>query len=542
MTGQVARFNPPPGWPPPPEGWVPPEGWRPDPSWPPAPAGWSFWVFDDAPAPAPAPSADTAADDVDRTPADSAGGVPPTAADEPPTNPSSAPAPSAPVEPAANTAATDATTPPTVDATAVTAQEKARTAAELEEARTELERVREELAAETARLAERRSSNARLPAPDIASTTGSETPQAVASQLSVEIAAARRELVELNDAVLLQQVGIYEYHHPLENAEAYKDRLRELREQIKESVRSKAAIVTSDRFAYNNSLAQGRKMTADFSKLMLRAYNAEADNCVRSLRAGSIQAAIKRLDTSVETIARLGSMMQMRVSPEYHTLRITELELTSDYLFKVQEEREAAREERERLKEERRAEAELAAERERLDKERAHYANTLAAMQAKGEDIVDLEAQLARIDEAIAANDFRAANIRAGYVYVISNIGTFGPNVVKIGMTRRLEPMDRVRELGDASVPFPFDVHAIYFSDDAVTLENELHKEFGERRMNRVNLRREFFFATPAQVREVLKTKVGNLLEFTESPEATQYYQSHTDWPDLDSGREVDTL
>src|SRR3954462_2256714 len=84
--------------------------------------------------------------------------------------------------------------------------------------------------------------------------------------------------------------------------------------------------------------------------------------------------------------------------------------------------------------------------------------------------------------------------------FLISNIGAFGDRVVKIGMTRRLEPMDRVRELGDASVPFPFDVRALYFSDDAVTLENEPDKAFAARRVNHVNERREFFFATPEEV------------------------------------------
>lgn len=526
MTGQVARFNPPPGWPPPPAGWVPLEGWRPDPSWPPAPAGWNFWVFEEAPSqdPAPAgpaqPPVETPATEVARHDADGDTSPAETPTQDPPKDPSLAAA-------TRNAAGSD-----TQGAEAVRA--------DLEAARTELAHVREEVAQESARLAELRTRAEILALAE--SPAGSQTPHNEASALSVEIAAARQELVELNDALLLQQVGIYEYHHPLENADAYRDRLRDLKEQIKDSVRSKEAILAADRFAYNNSLAQGRKMTSDFSKLMLRAYNAEADNCVRSLRAGSIQAAIKRLNASVESIARLGSMMQMRVSADYHALRIAELKLTSDYLFKVQEEREEAREKRERLREERRAEAELAAERERLDRERAHYANALAAMSAQGEDVADLKAQLVRLDEAIAANDFRAANIRAGYVYVISNIGTFGPNVVKIGMTRRLEPMDRVRELGDASVPFPFDVHAIYFSDDAVTLENELHKEFGERRMNRVNPRREFFFATPAQVREVLKTKVGNLLEFTEAPEATQYFQSNAQWPVFDSDAGDDTI
>lgn len=343
------------------------------------------------------------------------------------------------------------------------------------------------------------------------------------------------DLVELDDERVLQEVGIYRYHHPLENAEAYKTRLKDLQERIKETVKAGDAIEASDLFTFNNSLAKGRKMTADLGKLMLRAYNAEADNCVRSLRAGNVETARKRLEASVASIAKLGSMMEMRVSPTYHALRLEEIELTADWAMKVQEEREAAREERERLREERKVEAELAAERDRLDKERAHLANALAAVQSNGdaEGAADLEAKLAALDDAIVQNDYRAANIRAGYVYVISNRGAFGSGVVKIGLTRRLEPLDRVRELGDASVPFPFDVHALFFSEDAVTLENELHKAFAERRVNAVNERREFFFASPQEVRTILAEKVGSLLEFTEEPESTQYLQSLGYWPSL---------
>jgi hypothetical protein len=98
-------------------------------------------------------------------------------------------------------------------------------------------------------------------------------------------------------------------------------------------------------------------------------------------------------------------------------------------------------------------------------------------------------------------------------------------------MTRRLEPLDRIRELGDASVPFPFDIHALYFSEDAVTLEAELHGAFASRRLNHANPRREFFFATPEEVRVVLSEKIGNLLEFAAKPEAEQYYQSVSSWP-----------
>lgn len=355
------------------------------------------------------------------------------------------------------------------------------------------------------------------------------------SQLEAEIARLREHAttVELDDERVLQEVGIYRYHHPLENAAEYKTQLIRLDQEIKDVVRTGSAVLASDMFTFNNSLAKGRKMTAELSKLMLRAYNAEADNCVRTLRAGNVLTAKKRLESSVAAIAKLGAMMEMRISPDYHQLRVRELELTADYLMKVQVDKEEAREERARLREERKAEQELAAERARLDKEREHYSNALLALEASGEQaaIDELNERLRDIDEAIERNDYRVANIRAGYVYVISNRGALGPNIVKIGLTRRLEPMDRVRELGDASVPFPFDVHAMFFAEDAITVEADLHRAFAERRVNHVNQRREFFFATPAEVRSVLLDQVGNLLEFADEPEATQYLQSKKYWP-----------
>ena len=356
------------------------------------------------------------------------------------------------------------------------------------------------------------------------------------AELEAELARARAGdggEIELSDQRVLQDVGIYRYHHPLENAAAYKDRLQSLETQIDQIVKEGRAVLAADLFTFDGSLAKGRKMVADLSRLMLRAYNAEADNCVRSLRSGNVHTAKKRLESAVTAIERLGAIMEMQVNPDYHALRIAELELTADFQMKVQEERERAREERELLREQRRAEQELAAERERLEKERSHYVTVLESLRAKGDDAAadELSARLADIEQAIASNDYRIANIRAGYVYVISNIGAFGPNMVKIGMTRRLEPLDRVRELGDASVPFRYDVHALFFSEDAIALEAELHKAFADRRVNFVNERREFFFATPSEVRTILAEKVGGLLEFTEHPEALEYFQSRGRWP-----------
>ena len=339
--------------------------------------------------------------------------------------------------------------------------------------------------------------------------------------------------VELSDERVLQDVGIYRYHHPLENAVAYRDRLTDLQERIGQFAKSGTAVLGADLFTLDGSLAKGRKMMGDLSKLMLRAYNAEADSCVRSLRVGNIHTAVKRLERAVDSIQKLGTMMELRVNPDYHSLRVEELQLTADYQMKVQEEREAAREERERLREQARVEREPREERDRLDKERSHYANAFEALRLAGrlDEAEELARRLAEIDAAIEQNDYRTANIRAGYVYVISNVGAFGPDVVKIGMTRRLEPRERVQELSSASAPFPYDVHALFFSDDAVTLEAELHRAFAGRRVNRANDRKEFYFVSPAEVRDLLVEKMGGLLEFTEAAEALQYNQSVAGWP-----------
>ncbi|MEV7549180.1 DUF4041 domain-containing protein [Amycolatopsis sp. NPDC089917] len=348
------------------------------------------------------------------------------------------------------------------------------------------------------------------------------------ARFQAQLAELRAEVVETDDVRLLQQVGIYQYRHVLADAEAYKAELDRLKTAVKDMTKAKTAVESSDTFQYNNSVAKGRKFVGDLSKLMLRAYNAEAENCVRVLRAGNLPSAIKRLETAVRTIEKLGAMASIRISPAYHQTRVRELELTADYLAKKQQEKEEEREHRAALREEAKALAEYRREHERLLKERTHYLNAIAALRDSGDlqGIAELEAKLADITAALDGIEQREANIRAGYVYVISNIGSFGPGVVKIGMTRRLEPMERVRELGSASVPFRFDVHALFFSSDAVGIEHQLHTQLEDRRLNRVNRRREYFHATPAEVKTLLTNLTGNLLDYRDDPEAFEYRQS----------------
>ena len=290
------------------------------------------------------------------------------------------------------------------------------------------------------------------------------------------------------------------------------------------------AVVGAQSWQVNGSLKEGERMVRDFSKLMLRAYNNEADNAVRTMKPYKLQTDIQRLHKVRATISKLGKTMSIDVTEAYHRIRIAELELTADYLAKAAEEKEREREEKARLREEEKARTEFEREKTRLEKEAMHYQSALAAMRANGAAdpaaIAEAEAKLAEIGAAIEGVEERAANIRAGYVYVISNVGAFGERVVKIGMTRRLEPMDRVRELGDASVPFRYDVHALIFSQDAVTLETQLHQALAKRKVNMVNNRREFFYATPAEVKDLLQRFEGNMLEYTDAPEALEWHQS----------------
>jgi hypothetical protein len=352
--------------------------------------------------------------------------------------------------------------------------------------------------------------------------------EAAVSTLKAQLDDARKSIVATEDLALLQEAGVYQYRHPLTDVVAYESELAELEGEIKEmNLKDGGAIVATSDWKVNGSAAEGRKMVRDFSKLMLRAFNAEADNLVRGLKPYKREGAIERLEKVAKTIERLGTTMKIRISTPYLQCRTRELELTADFLQKEAEQKEIERVERERLREERKVQQEIERERARLEKERQHYVNALDALVEAGDNTgaARLREQLGDVQRAIEDVDYRAANIRAGYVYVVSNIGSFGERMVKVGLTRRLDPMDRIRELSDASVPFNFDVHALFFSKDAVGIETALHGRLASQRVNIINRRREFFRATPLEVKTHLSELAGELLQFQDLAEALEYRQ-----------------
>lgn len=350
--------------------------------------------------------------------------------------------------------------------------------------------------------------------------------------ISNDIDSKRSELRELNKTVLnlrdyaeLQEAGFYDYENPAENSVNLSAKLAKNKTKQKSMVKNKTAVHTTTGFTFNNSAAKGKTFLNDMSRMALSLYNAEAENCVKNVKAGNLDTSIKRLNRCHERIKRFGKFIDLYITWEYQHLRIEELQLTSQYMQAVQAEKEAERERKAELREQAKAQKELEAEMARLHKEQEHYQNVLEKMREQGnqEEAAKLEARLAEIDKSINDVDYRAANIHAGYVYVISDVGAFGERMVKIGMTRRLNPMDRVRELSDASVPFKFDVHALFFSKDAVSLETMLHHEFEDRRVNKVNARKEFYYCTPQEVLDKLKEKNVAVVEYRVEPEAEEY-------------------
>lgn len=227
-----------------------------------------------------------------------------------------------------------------------------------------------------------------------------------------------------------------------------------------------------------------------------------------------------------------------RISQEYLDARLTELKwaVAAFELRKIEKEEQA--EIKAQIREEERAIREMEKARKEAEKEEKMLQKALEKAraelgQASEEQKAEFEAQLAELEHKLQEAEEKgqralsmAQQTRRGHVYVISNVGSFGEEVFKIGMTRRLEPMDRVKELGDASVPFSFDVHAMIYSDDAPSLEKELHKKFNGQSVNKINPRKEFFKTTIADVKQAVEQQGLTEVHWTLKAEAAEFRES----------------
>lgn len=274
-------------------------------------------------------------------------------------------------------------------------------------------------------------------------------------------------------------------------------------------------------------------------KQILRAFNTEADYYISNVTSKTIDTYRKKIMTSFESLNKLFEIDGVSLDKSYLKLKLEHLSIIYQYQVKKEAEKELLKAQKEEIKEQQRVEKELQDAKKKIEKEELQFNNEMKKMldylsranndierNIYADKIKELEEQINKLKADKENVELRQSNTRAGFVYIISNIGSFGENIYKIGMTRRLEPMDRINELGSASVPFKFDVHALIFSEDAPTLEATLHRHFQDKEINRVNQRKEFYKVDLEEIKRVVHEKFNKTVTFYDEPEAFEYRES----------------
>ena len=347
----------------------------------------------------------------------------------------------------------------------------------------------------------------------------------------------RKEVSIFESKLDLIEFGIYEPVYDFEKSDDYRTEQNKIIEIQKEMINNDTAAICNTQWTVEGSEAKGRAVVKVYKKLMLRAFNGESDVLIAKVKWNNINQMKERIQKIFDAINKLGQGFQVYLNEEYFDLKQKELILEHEYQTKRQQEKEEMRAIQEELREEEKAKREFEQVQREAEKEEANYQKALDKARkeielATGEkhdkllsQIEELEQELIEAQEKKERAMSMAQQTKRGHVYIISNIGSFGENVYKIGMTRRLEPEDRVKELGDASVPFQFDIHAMIYSDEAPTLETELHKAFNNKKVNMLNYRKEFFNVTLDEIEQKVKES-GFEAEFSRIPEAMEYRET----------------
>ena len=338
------------------------------------------------------------------------------------------------------------------------------------------------------------------------------------SQKRSELFAIQNEISLANDTFGLQEFGFFERQYKFSDSTKYKEALDNLRKQQKDLVKSGQAGRIIVPVLLDNNKSKGRAMQNQLIKAAIRGFNGEADALLVKVSVSNVEKKIQALKKAFQQLNRMYSRNQIEITIPYLNLKIEELRLAAEFELQRQEEKELLR--------------------EQMEKDRTHFKNMVSKVEellknATGEEFEELQRQLSEyqdklseLDEIEEDIDYREGHATAGYVYIISNIGSFGEDVYKIGVTRRLEPLERIRELSSASVPFQFDVHALIFSEEAFALETELHNQLSEYKVNKVNNRKEYFKVPFEKIKALLDKHEELTIELNENAEAFEYRQT----------------
>ena len=354
----------------------------------------------------------------------------------------------------------------------------------------------------------------------------------ILDQLEMAIKKARAELEKLTLECIIESYNFSDYDGI--TSEECKNNIAILKLEEKALIKNGSAII----LASKPDTKGEKKIYNENTKQILRCFNTECDNILLSVNARNIDTMRAKMQRSFETLNKIFEVDGVRIDVALLEIKLNELNLVHTAALKAEAEREEQKAIKAQMLEEEKVRREIEKEKQKLEKEEHQFKNEISKLMKYMQKASDIEKQLyidkinelegkLKLLEKDRENVLeREQNTRAGFVYVISNIGSFGENVYKIGMTRRLEPMDRVKELGDASVPFEFDVHAMIFSEDAPKLENILHETFRKYQVNKVNNRKEFFKVPLEEIETVVRENHNATVTFTMVAKAEQYRES----------------
>lgn len=322
-----------------------------------------------------------------------------------------------------------------------------------------------------------------------------------------------RRYQDEEDYIDIKDMSQYEYDY--KDSKEFNEQLTRIRKKQRIMVKNKEAVVCDTEWEINGSISQGRKLTKDICKLALDSFDDFCDNLIIKLRYSGIQTVKEKILKKYQKINRLLISFNSEISGKYVDLKFEEANLKCKWLMKKEEEKEEIRRREQEIKEQLKLEEEIAKAKEKIQYEQTQYSTEIARLQEQlaneqgnnktiMKQLAKLQDKIAKLEEKKKDVLNRQINKRAGWVYIIENPSL--NNMLKIGVTRRLNAMDRINELGSASVPFKFGVHSIIFSEDAFKLEHDLHMAFDNYRVNKVNKQKEFFAVTLDMVKEeVLK-------------------------------------
>ena len=353
------------------------------------------------------------------------------------------------------------------------------------------------------------------------------------------MASLEKKIALYEDSLDLTEYGLYVQKYNFEFPEQYKVELESVYQRQKAMVTAEAAATCQTNWTVGGSSAEGKRMVKHHIKLMLYAFNGECDAQIANIRWNYVAKVEERIRHAFVNINKLSSTDQITLSLEYLELKLQEMSLNYEYQQRKNEEKEEQRRIREQMREEEKAQRDFERAKQEAEDEERRFQRALekarkelsenenaADIHMLQESVRSLELKLQEAKQEKERAISMAQQTKVGHIYIISNIGSFGEDIYKIGMTRRLDPEDRVRELSDASVPFYFDIHATIHSEDAPQLEYDLHQQFKDRRLNRVNMRKEFFKVPLEEIETFVNKHTAATITFTKLAEAREYRET----------------